>query len=339
MGGAGSGDFCFGNAPERIPLEPSVQLPVSGVLERSRPARVSRGVRNVFHPLPPIGCGIGANRTVARAGSSAGVSACADSAAGVLVAVTSASDSCERRRVDFAVATVARTGARGVGVGASGGVVAGTVVVAVDVVLSGADVAEACSGVCSGAGWGPCLALLAGAGAPGRGVGGPGRGWLDRRTCDDVGRATPAARADRSTDVGASATTRPALRMTRAPGAPSRNWSGSSSRIVSPSPILRCTVCIQRGAHQQSSPSSFIVAGTSSMRITVASRMSAAIMPNAMYFIITISDSPNAPVTTTRIAAAAVMMRPVCAVPTRTASVVLAPFCRASTMRESRNIS
>ena len=121
--------------------------------------------------------------------------------------------------------------------------------------------------------------------------------------------------------------------------APASFASGSSSRTVSPRPILRCTVFIQRGAHQQSSPSSFIVDGTSSIRMMVASRISAAIMPYAMYFIITMSDRPNAPVTTMRIAAAAVMIRPVCAVPTRTASVVLAPFCLASTMRDNRNIS
>ena len=82
-----------------------------------------------------------------------------------------------------------------------------------------------------------------------------------------------------------------------------------------------------------------MMAGTSSMRMMVASRISAAIMPYAMYFIITISDSPNAPVTTTRMAAAAVMIRPVCAVPRRIASVVLAPFCRSSTIRERRNTS
>ncbi len=67
--------------------------------------------------------------------------------------------------------------------------------------------------------------------------------------------------------------------------------------------------------------------------------ISAAIMPYAMYFIITSSEKPNAPVTTMRINAAAVMMRPVCAVPIRMASVVEAPCDLASTMRESRNTS
>ncbi len=43
--------------------------------------------------------------------------------------------------------------------------------------------------------------------------------------------------------------------------------------------------------------------------------ISAAIMPYAMYSSITSSEKPNAPVTTMRINAAAVMMRPVCAVP------------------------
>ncbi len=38
-----------------------------------------------------------------------------------------------------------------------------------------------------------------------------------------------------------------------------------------------------------------MTAGTSSMRMTVASRMSAAMMPKAMYFIITISENPKAP--------------------------------------------
>src|SRR5699024_11289827 len=53
---------------------------------------------------------------------------------------------------------------------------------------------------------------------------------------------------------------------------------------------------IHRGAHQHSSPSIVMTAGTSSMRITVASRISAEIIPKAMYFIITISENPNAPV-------------------------------------------
>ncbi|SLI24490.1 Uncharacterised protein [Mycobacteroides abscessus subsp. abscessus] len=58
-----------------------------------------------------------------------------------------------------------------------------------------------------------------------------------------------------------------------------------------------------------------------------------------MYCIITRSENANAPTTTSRMSAAAVMMRPVCAVPARTASVVEAPMLRASTMRDSRNTS
>ena len=96
---------------------------------------------------------------------------------------------------------------------------------------------------------------------------------------------------------------------------------------------------IHFGAHQQSGPSICITAGTSSMRMTVASRISAAIMPNAMYFIITISENANAPVTTMRISAAEVMMRPVLATPLRMASAVLAPRARASTIRETRKTS
>ena len=82
-----------------------------------------------------------------------------------------------------------------------------------------------------------------------------------------------------------------------------------------------------------------ITAGTSNMRITVASRSNAAIMPNAMYFIITISENPNAPHTTIMMTAAAVIMDPVCAVPYRMAWSVVAPFCFASTMRDTRNTS
>lgn len=107
----------------------------------------------------------------------------------------------------------------------------------------------------------------------------------------------------------------------------------------SPRPIFSWMRFIHAGAHQQSSPSSFITAGTRNMRMTVASMISAAIMPNAMYFIITRSENPKAPVTTMRIRAAAVMMRPVWAVPIRIDSVVLAPIDLASTILESRNTS
>ena len=95
----------------------------------------------------------------------------------------------------------------------------------------------------------------------------------------------------------------------------------------------------QRGAHQQSSPRSFITAGTSSMRMIVASRNRAAIMPKAMYFIITMSEKPNAPATTIMISAAAVMMPPVFAVPNWIACGVEAPSSRSSTIRDTRNTS
>ena len=96
---------------------------------------------------------------------------------------------------------------------------------------------------------------------------------------------------------------------------------------------------IHCGAHQQSGPSICMTAGTSSMRMTVASMMRAAIMPNAMYFIITISEKANAPVTTMRIRAAEVMIRPVLATPLRIASAVLTPRALASTILETRNTS
>ena len=62
-------------------------------------------------------------------------------------------------------------------------------------------------------------------------------------------------------------------------------------------------------------------------------------MPKAMYFIMTISENPKAPVTTIMIAAAAVIMRPVEAVPKRMDSWVVWPAACASTMRETRKIS
>ncbi|SLC29714.1 Uncharacterised protein [Mycobacteroides abscessus subsp. massiliense] len=99
----------------------------------------------------------------------------------------------------------------------------------------------------------------------------------------------------------------------------------SSGRVTSPRPSLTWIRFIHAGAHQQSSPSSFMTAGMSSMRTTVASRMRAAIRPNARYFIITRSEKAKPPATTIRIKAAAVMIRPVLAVPTRTASVVESP--------------
>ncbi|CAM4438737.1 hypothetical protein MYBA111488_20500 [Mycobacterium basiliense] len=94
----------------------------------------------------------------------------------------------------------------------------------------------------------------------------------------------------------------------------------SSGRCISPNPIRVCSRRIQRGAHQQSSPSSFITDGTKNIRTTVASNSSAAINPNARYFIITRSENTNEPATTASTSAAAVMRRPVVAVPIRMAS-------------------
>ena len=82
-----------------------------------------------------------------------------------------------------------------------------------------------------------------------------------------------------------------------------------------------------------------MTAGTRSMRTMVASRKSAKIMPKAMYFIITMSEKPNAAATTIMMSAAAVMMPPVCAVPLAMASSVESPARRASTMRETRKTS
>ncbi len=73
--------------------------------------------------------------------------------------------------------------------------------------------------------------------------------------------------------------------------------------------------------------------------MTVASSNSAAINPNARYFIITRSEKMNEPATTASTVAAAVMMRPVAAVPIRMASAVDMPRARASTIRDTRNTS
>ena len=104
-------------------------------------------------------------------------------------------------------------------------------------------------------------------------------------------------------------------------------------------PIFCDSVVIHFGAHQQSSRSRYITAGTSSMRMIVASMTRAAIMPKAMYFIITISEKAKAPATTIMISAAAVMMPPVVAVPNRIALAVEAPWARASTILDTRNTS
>ena len=102
----------------------------------------------------------------------------------------------------------------------------------------------------------------------------------------------------------------------------------------------RCVGALDKGrAHQLSSLSKCITAGTRRRRMTVASRASEKIMPNAMYFIITMSLIAKAAATTIMIAAAAVIMPPVCAVPYLIAWSVEAPLWRASTMRETRKTS
>ncbi len=75
------------------------------------------------------------------------------------------------------------------------------------------------------------------------------------------------------------------------------------------------------------------------MRTTVASSSSAAINPKARYFISTRSENTNEPATTARTSAAAVIRRPVVAVPIRMASAVDMPRSRASTIRDTRNTS
>ena len=82
-----------------------------------------------------------------------------------------------------------------------------------------------------------------------------------------------------------------------------------------------------------------MIAGTRNIRTIVASSSSAMSRPKARYFIITRSENTNAPATTARTSAAAVMSRPVVAVPIRMASVVDIPRSRASTIRETRNTS
>ena len=104
-------------------------------------------------------------------------------------------------------------------------------------------------------------------------------------------------------------------------------------------PDLFCRRRAQRGAHQQSSPSNFITDGTRNIRTTVASSSSAAIRPKARYFINTRSENTNEPATTASTSAAAVIRRPVVAVPIRMASAVDMPRSRASTIRETRNTS
>lgn len=150
-------------------------------------------------------------------------------------------------------------------------------------------------------------------------------GWVG--SCG--GRGSPAARAATSPAVTGGRAGRPLL----------TGRLRSSGRWISPSPMRVCRRLAQRGAHQQSSPSSFITDGTKNIRTTVASSSSAAISPKARYFIITRSENTNAPATTATISAAAVMMRPVAAVPIRIASWVDMPRSRASTIRDTKNTS
>ena len=82
-----------------------------------------------------------------------------------------------------------------------------------------------------------------------------------------------------------------------------------------------------------------MMAGTRNIRTTVASSSSAISRPNARYFIITRSENTKAPATTASTSAAAVIRRPVVAVPIRIASVVDMPRSRASTMRDTRKTS
>lgn len=66
---------------------------------------------------------------------------------------------------------------------------------------------------------------------------------------------------------------------------------------------------------------------------------SATIIPTPRNRIVANSDNPNAPVTTISSSAAELIMRPVRVSPARIASGVDAPFARASTIRDSRNVS
>ena len=168
----------------------------------------------------------------------------------------------------------------------------------------------------------------------------------------------PSLTGARNLVVGASASltgpaglcapaTGPAGPRDTAAEAPTRAGSGSpyaarlrsSGRVVSPSPILCCRRFIHFGAHQQSSPSIFMIAGTRNIRTMVASSNRAISRPKARYFIITRSENTNAPATTARTRAAAVISRPVVAVPMRIASVVDMPRSRASTIRDTRKTS
>ncbi len=82
-----------------------------------------------------------------------------------------------------------------------------------------------------------------------------------------------------------------------------------------------------------------MIAGTRNIRTMVASSRRAISSPNAKYFIMTRSENTKAPATTASTNAAAVINRPVVAVPTRIDSVVDMPRSRASTIRDTRNTS
>ena len=95
----------------------------------------------------------------------------------------------------------------------------------------------------------------------------------------------------------------------------------------------------QAGSHQFHLPSSVIVAGTRTIRTTVASRTIATAMPKPSC-LTTVSASVAKPrKTTTMIAAAEEITRPVAARP-RSTLAVASPVCsQNSRIRESRNTS
>ncbi|TWS22401.1 hypothetical protein FK268_19490 [Tsukamurella sputi] len=180
-------------------------------------------------------------------------------------------------------------------------------------------------------------------GGPGRrgpgptGVGRAGRtsgrfagGW-SLPSSGAAGALVAEAGAPAPTSAGAALPGPAVAGLTDDSGRPSRVSAGSE---VSPRPTASWILRIQFGAHQESSPSSFITAGTSTMRTTVASMSSANIRPKETYFSMTRSEVAKAAATHASSTAAAVMMRPVLAVPARIAWFVVAPPARSSIMRE-----
>ncbi len=151
---------------------------------------------------------------------------------------------------------------------------------------------------------------------------------------------SPSASTTGSTAVASSAGGRPA-RCAAISSYRRISVSGSagSSPACSASPARSCRRRNGPGAHQAASPSRASTAGTSNIRTTVASSTSAMIMPTPTKRIVVIVDSANAPVTTISRSAAALITRPVRVSPVLTASAVVAPLLRASTIRDSRNTS